>query len=112
MKMYSGAIEEKRSVLKVEELLGYLPSLPSIGSWERLGVPVEMIPSEFPFPPVPRGVVYKVYGLAPWYAYALYPPNVLEYLGKVWAASEGEAIEAAEHQAEGTNFMAVKVEEG
>jgi len=92
------------------DLLPDLPELPVESLLDGIGIPDSLHPTPFPFPPLPKGLLFRFEGLKGYRAYAL-RNSTLEYLGMVYGEDESEAIEAAENKAEmdGGGFTAVKV---
>lgn len=96
--------------LDIMDLLPGLPELPVESLLDELGIPDSLHPTPFPFPPFPKGLLFRFEGLKDYKAYVL-RDSTLEYMGMVWGEDESEAIEAAENLAEmnGSGFTAVKV---
>ena len=79
-------------------------------TWEGLGVPDFLIPSPFPFLPIPKEIINRLEGLSPYRVYVMRELGFLEEVGRVWAGSRDEAEEAAENLAGGPGVMAIEVE--
>lgn len=96
--------------LDIIDLLPGLPELPVESLLDELRIPDSLHPTPFPFPPFPKGLLFRFEGLKGYRAYIL-RDSTLEYMGMVYGEDESEAIEAAENLAEmnGSGFTAVKV---
>jgi len=96
--------------LDIIDLLPGLPELPVESLLNEIGIPDSLHPTPFPFPPFPKGLLFRFEGLRGYKAYVL-RDSTLEYMGMVYGEDESEAIEAAENKAEmdGGRFTAVKV---